>query len=372
MYCPFTAAGYIQNVEQFIGRVDELTFLAHRMNKQSPTSVNIYGARRMGKSSLLYHFFITWENRVKPEDRAGFAVAYVSLAQMEFEAEFYQTLAETWRHYAPLAKHTLWQDTWSAPTWTRHRFNEALAVCKETIGILPVACLDDIEPILKYRAVLTEEAILQHQDFNDSFYDNLRATMTRNQLMLIIVSLEPLQIYKYRYKLTSMFFNQGHSIALTEFKPTEVETLMSWADQVNFSEQQKEKMRQWGKQHPYLLQLAGVCLWEAQVTGQAETVAHQHFEENKQRNLYSAPLPPEKLSKKMIKPFEWLGRLADWFAEKWHHAHLIVIGMVMVVAVILILVLGISKGFQHIVEHPLEYFKQIWDLFFGHPPEKGH
>ena len=358
--CPFFATGRIQRPELFIGRNYELTFIMHRMTGQQPTSINIYGARRIGKSSLLYHFYLTWQNRIKPEERQKFAVTYMSMAQVKTEEEFYQQLAKIWRDYAPLQKNTAWQKIWHASSWTRSSFNNALKACQETVKTLLVVGLDDIETILRHA-----------QNFDDGFYDNLRSVMGNNQLMLVIASLEPLKDYKHRYGLISMFFNQGQTLELKELETSEAETLLLWADKADFNPQQKKKMRAWGKKHPYLLQLAGVCLWEAQEAGKNEQFAQQQFEKDKELNLSSAPLPRPRGFAKFLIPFQQLGRLADWFAEKWHHLHLAVIGIVIVVAVALILLSGTYWSFIHLAEHPFEFFKQIWIFFFGGSME-GH
>jgi len=215
-HCPFFASGYIKSLERFIGRTDELALITHRLTGLQPTSVNVYGPRRIGKSSLLYHFYLTWENRVKPEERAQFAVVYVSVAGMETEAEFYQTLAKAWWNYAPLQKNVTWKKTWHSSAWTRASFKEALKTCQETVKVLPVVCLDDIEMILRHSTDHPPE-------FDNGFFDNLRSAMGSSQLMLVIASFKPLHDYKNDYGLTSLFFNQGQSLELKVFEASEVQ-----------------------------------------------------------------------------------------------------------------------------------------------------
>jgi hypothetical protein len=155
-HCPFFATGYIQSPELFVGRNYELTFIARRMTGRQPTSVNVYGPRRIGKSSLLYHFCHTWENRIEPEERQKFAVVYVSMAQVSTEPEFYQELAKAWREYTPLQKHTTWRKTWHSADWTRHGFNEALKVCKETVKVCLVRVIHKVPRYLCNRLIYNE------------------------------------------------------------------------------------------------------------------------------------------------------------------------------------------------------------------------
>jgi hypothetical protein len=59
------------------------------MSGVQPTSVNVVGDKRIGKSSLLYHFSQTWEQRVLEPSR--YVVIYLSLqdADCHIEEEFY-------------------------------------------------------------------------------------------------------------------------------------------------------------------------------------------------------------------------------------------------------------------------------------------
>jgi hypothetical protein len=85
----------ITDSSRFVGRREELRFLAGRMAGAQPTSVNVVGERRMGKSSLLYHFFQTWEQRISSPTR--FVVVYLDLQARtpSSEAAFYQTLGRS-------------------------------------------------------------------------------------------------------------------------------------------------------------------------------------------------------------------------------------------------------------------------------------
>ncbi len=50
---PFVAAGMIEDPKLFVGRKDELQAIASQMSGVQPTSINLIGEKRIGKSSLL-------------------------------------------------------------------------------------------------------------------------------------------------------------------------------------------------------------------------------------------------------------------------------------------------------------------------------
>jgi hypothetical protein len=92
--CPFVAGSKIEDSWRFVGRKQELHAIASRMSGVQPTSVNVVGDKRIGKSSLLYHFSQTWEQRVPEPSR--YVVIYLSLQDADCHSEigFYQAVAE--------------------------------------------------------------------------------------------------------------------------------------------------------------------------------------------------------------------------------------------------------------------------------------
>lgn len=63
------AGPMLEDPRLFVGRNNELHAIASRMSGVQPTSINVVGEKRIGKSSLLYHFFQTWEQRVQDPNR---------------------------------------------------------------------------------------------------------------------------------------------------------------------------------------------------------------------------------------------------------------------------------------------------------------
>ncbi|MBD2388667.1 ATP-binding protein [Cylindrospermum sp. FACHB-282] len=267
---PFVAAGMIEDCRLFFGREDELHGIASRMVGVQPTSINIVGDQRIGKSSLLYHFWLTWEQRV--QDSSRFAVIYLSLRKDDCQTEMglYLAVAEGlessvsgWRNWA--------KNALKGKQLNRQGFSDLIKRWKQQ-GKLPVLCLDDFERLLNYP-----------QEFDNGFYDNLRSLMEDNALMLVIASRKKLAIYGSEFRFVSGFFNIGHSIDLQELTTDEAIKLVRLSSgSINsvpvLSIDEQNYAQQWGKRHPYKLQLAGYYLLEARQQGKSIKWAKQQFE----------------------------------------------------------------------------------------------
>ncbi len=201
--CPFVAKGKIEALELFIGRRDELEFITRRMIGAQPISVNIHGERQIGKSSLLWHFYRTWEQRVEPSLIPHYALIFLSLrdARCSHEADFYKLAADLLCACLPTDGDSAaeWEN---GQTWTRQTFADAMNRTKN-LGVLPVLCLDGVEG-----------AFRDESAFDSGFYDNLRALMDANALMLIVASNEPLAGHP---GLGSLFLNLSQGKELHAF-----------------------------------------------------------------------------------------------------------------------------------------------------------
>lgn len=267
---PFVAAGMIEDPRLFVGRKEELYAIASRMTGVQPTSINIVGDKRIGKSSLLYHFFLTWQQRVPDPNR--YLVIYRSLrnANCQTEAGFYQEVANGWGNFGSNRRFSL-NNPLKPKLWNRQTFFEAIKAMEQQ-QVLPVLCLDDFESLFDYP-----------QEFNDGFYDNLRSLMEDNALMLVVASRKPLKVYGEEHRYVSSFFNIAHCIVLRELttdEAIELTRLPSRSSQgAVLSQDEQNHAQQWGQRHPYKLQLAGTCLWEAHQTGKPIKWAKQQFEQ---------------------------------------------------------------------------------------------
>ncbi|WP_315790070.1 ATP-binding protein [Fischerella sp. JS2] len=250
---PFVAPGMIKDPRLFVGRKEELQAIASRMSGVQPTSVNIVGKKYIGKSSLLYHFFLTWEQRVT--DPSRYVVIYLSLrdANCKTEMDFYEVVAEALLNRLALWKLQLRNPLQLQPL-NRQAFSDAIKKWQQQ-QVLPVLCLDDFEVLLQ-----------RPQQFDHNFYNSLRSLMDDSALMLAIASRKKLGTYAAEKGLTSPFFNVGQTLVLRELTTDEAIQLTRLPDNTGapaLSIDEQNYAQQWGKRHPYELQLACKCLWEA-------------------------------------------------------------------------------------------------------------
>lgn len=273
---PFVAGPMIKDPGLFVGRKEELRTLAGLMSGVQPVSVNVIGERRIGKSSLLYHFFQTWEQRVDSPNR--FIVAYLDLLKEnpKTEEEFYRLLADVLQQQSVVTQTGLLRTALSSLPVTHKEFSTLLDIFA-TQGLLPVFCLDEFEVLFK-----------NGEQFTDSFFDQLRGCMNASQLMFILSSRQPLDVYAGKQNLTSAFFNLGQVIELGEFSEEEVEELLHLPlpGRVNFpalSARDQKLARQWGGRHPCLLQLAATALVEARQFRKNTAWAKKRFAREQRR-----------------------------------------------------------------------------------------
>lgn len=268
---PFVAAGIIEDLRLFVGREDELRQIISRMEGAQPTSINIYGEKRIGKSSLLYHFFLTWEQRV--QNPSKYVVIYLSLqnVQCQTETQFYQAIAEELLKSPTVVNNSALSQVLQVTPLDRGKFSDAVREWKR-LGVLPVLCLDDFKTLFENKT-----------EFNNGFYDNLRSLMDSSSLMLVIASQKQLDFYSKKNDLTSDFFNLGHLIKLGELQEDEVKDLLRLpASTVQngvavLSLDEQRLCQQLAGSHPFLLQLAGRLACEARQLGHDENWVKKRF-----------------------------------------------------------------------------------------------
>lgn len=273
--CPFFVPSMVTDSNFFVGRTDALEFLQSKMTGSQPTSVNLVGEHKIGKSSLLWRFY-KLRNQSK-YDNSRFAVIYLSFqdASCQRENTFYKAVVRELSNLPMIRAKPVLVRLFQNQTWDRSTFSEAMKECHRE-GVLPVLCLDKFE-------ALFQESYLE--EFDEGFYDNLHSLINHSTLMLVLASLKALDIYRTQHKLTSSFFNVGLVYPLKEFTREEAQQLVRLPQgrrsgvQPALKAQYQNLALQWGKQHPLLLQMAGSCLWEAQKKNKSVNWAKQEFEQ---------------------------------------------------------------------------------------------
>lgn len=281
---PFIAGPMLRDPELFVGRKHELRAITSRMEGLQPTSVNIVGEHQIGKSSLLYYFFLTWEQRVSQPK--NYVVIYLSLknANCQKEKDFYQAVAQELLNCFSVKMQPQLVALLQKMPLDRLAFSQAIKEFKLQ-GLLPVLCLDDFESLFEHRDEYRKE-------FDNGFYDNLRSLMDNSALMLVIASCKQLDVYAEKHRFVSNFFNVGHVIALGKLTKEEATQLTSLSINSQPTEsaltpKEQRLAKRWGGCHPYLLQLAGSCLWLARQDQRNFQSAKRQFDyQRKSKNKY--------------------------------------------------------------------------------------
>ncbi|NEQ66491.1 MAG: ATP-binding protein [Symploca sp. SIO2D2] len=330
--CPFLAGGMLTERMFFVGREDEIRFIIQNMTNAQPTSVNIVGDRKIGKSSLLYHIYQTYEGRVpaygrQPQD---FVVVYLSLksANCRKPEDFYRAVAQEFLNRGSVQANPDLSQPLQVTPFDVHSFSQAMGKWKQA-KVLPVICLDDFEELLE-----------ANSPFDDPFYDNLRSLENLSQLMLVIASRKKLQdCMNQQSRLTSGFFNVSQTWTLQGLSTAQVWDLVRLPGSSNpaLSEEKQNLAIQWGEGRPYNLQLAGKYLWEAQTHNHSDEWAQRRFEED------APQVPKSRNYGRMI--FMAIGRIGRWgqklgdTADDWGN---FLKGMITIVTFSLLLV-GVVK-----------------------------
>jgi uncharacterized protein len=328
--CPFIADKMLTDSQFFVGRQAEIKFVMGMMTNVQPTSVNIVGDRRIGKSSLLYRICQNYKNLVVSCNRqhTEFIVIYLSLADARCKGidKFYQAIADRLLARSSVRADPDLADLLRVQPLDGTAFNRAMESWKNK-GVLPVICLDDFEILLN-----------NVQLFNDSFYDNLRFLIDSKLLMLVIASRTKIEDYRRQYKLTSSFFNLTQQLELKVFSDLEASDLVRLPHgNPALSDPRQKIALNWGEKHPYLLQSAGKYMWEAQQQGHSESWAEDNFKMEVKKVQ-----KPKNILKWGIGAVEGLGKFAKRIGGGVSGAGDLVTG-IMIIVVSVALIGGVVK-----------------------------
>lgn len=298
--CPFSAPSMLKNPDYFVGRKEELKFIKDQMTGPQPTSVNIVGPHKIGKSSLLWHFYQIRNHAIN--NSSPYAVIYLSFQDGECQEEnsFYQKIAQELSQVPVIQTKPSLVTAFQAPDWNRSTFAKAIRLC-EAENILPVLCID------KFEALFQES---YREKFDKGFYDNLHSLIDHSAMMLVLASLETFDVCRNKYNLTSAFFNVGLEWLLKEFSEVEASELVKLPQgkivgaRPALTEKNQQLALQWGEEHPVRLQLAGKYLWEAEQNNKSVKWAKQQFQ-SQVRTVLQLPARPKR-PQKLLPWLRWL------------------------------------------------------------------
>jgi len=300
------------------------------MSAAQMTSVGVVGAARIGKSSLLYDVYQTYPQRLA--DPGRFLIGYVSLqdARVRTLAGFLQTVSSALA--AARARHpkgaTL--PPWPSPCNDLVAFRQGLQAMVDA-GLRCVLCLDEFEALLD-----------TPKEFDDRFYDALRAAMDDQVLMLVIASARPLAYYGGRFRFVSRFFNLGNMLRLEELTEDEASALVRLpldpaAGQPTLGVGDQALARKLGGRHPFLLQMAAYYVFEAQVAGRDEAWVRNQFERQAAEHRGFRVAAKRLATWLLTAAPAGIGRLAGALGTRQDEARNRAVGMLILLLVILAL-----------------------------------
>jgi len=227
---PFRSTGPIRDGETFLDRERELRLVLEALAKGQ--SVQVYGPRRRGKTSLLFAV----QRALKEQNRPH---RYFTLESFPTARAFWQALArEVGQTWAP-----------EAPDYLS--LGEALAAKKM------VLLLDELD-----------RAIADHQAYPDDFFVALRGLEVGQGVPFVVAAKRPLGQYeRFHRGPTSPFGNTFLPLPLPPFdKPTAAALLAPLgkrAAAAGWPDDWVERLYQAAEGEPWKLQRFGERLWEA-------------------------------------------------------------------------------------------------------------
>ncbi|CAG0991819.1 hypothetical protein METP3_02699 [Methanosarcinales archaeon] len=230
---PFSNRNMITNPNEFFGRKNELMTIFSRL--ENLQSCDVYGERKIGKSSLLYYIFM------KAQDRLGadYVVAYIDMQAAEYHnvGDF---LRNSLNELGANSKGII----------SSKSLNQNLIAFSESIKEMkkkkkPILLIDEFE-------VLTKK-----QEFNDDVFDALRSLGNNGHIAYVIASLNSLKTLCEKGKFTSPFYNIFSEVKLGKFTPEETtEFLSTISESFGFNEKEIGLIYEIANHHPIHLQIA--------------------------------------------------------------------------------------------------------------------
>jgi len=260
---PFFHIGPIREPEHFYGRKAEVGRIMSLLRQSQ--SVSVAGPRKIGKTSLLMYISnptVVCQHGLPPErylfvfvDCEGLGSFQSADLYLYFQHEIASNLGETYTEF--LSTSTL------DPS-TAYLSLVRLVSQMRREGLQLVFMLDEFE------------RLGTNQNLDIDFFGGLRSLAITNQVVFITASKVPLDQLSTRARnnlLGSNFFNIFRVVPLDLFSESDSRDLITSGFrrvEVSLSSEMSDWVLQTGGRHPFFLQVAGDCAYQAVVEARAE------------------------------------------------------------------------------------------------------
>ena len=271
---PFSFGNPVSDPSRFYGRKREIRQIMDRLLSSAFESTSVVGERRIGKTSLLKHLAnpqVAEELGLLPDE---YVVVYV-----DFQGCVSITSVRFWSRILRQVARRLADD-------------ELVAMAKE-LGRRDEIDQFDLEDLffeiedrgLKLVLLMDEfEYVTRNKNFGLDFFAGLRALAIHFPLSIITATREPLVDLCHSASIQgSPFFNIFASIILRPLKPEEAQLLIDGTlaeSEFNFSEIDRQKIREIADGHPIFIQMTGYYLFEGYQMGLSGDTLYEHVTEN--------------------------------------------------------------------------------------------
>ncbi len=308
MTSPFSDRSMITDPTRFFGRTRELRAIFNALAAQKPQCVSIIGQRRIGRSSLLKHVEQIYQNHLPQPTRYHFAYLDVSHDTCRTPHEFYAEAAQALlgKPYESLAPHQ----------------------CDDLL--IPTTG----SPRPRYVLLLDEFNALQRrcEQFDDDFYDGLRARANDGDLTFVLASHLRLHEVAVQNNFTSTFFGIFTPVFLEEFSLSEARTSVLRQTAKPLRDQDFRVVMGWlnSPYHPLKLNIAADLIWQNLPSPQYKQLKIEYDKQiahtfgHDTRTLRSKKGRRDRLQNL----FNWIRGSIEWFFAD--HRYLIVIVLVVI------------------------------------------
>jgi len=241
---PFFFSGMVQRPEDFYGRQAELQRIFGLLGGAQPMSVSVVGARRIGKSSLLWYICQKGQEKLGKEWRFGY-VGLDGLGDL--------TVPRLLRAMAAALKQPLSEDSYEGFS--------ALVDGLLKQGQHLVLCLDEFEAA---------------GQLGNDFLGYLRGLISTNKVALVVATERPLEELSQEAVLTSPFYNVFARVDLGPMPEDEARELLTQRGTMPFSPEEIAAILRKAGGHPFLLQQLGSQLYEKHCGGASSPLVPTH------------------------------------------------------------------------------------------------